>query len=284
MKVSKVCRSMVLWVQAIDMYAKVFRVVEPKIIKHKEAAGILKSVMAVLRAKQKEVEAIEEQLAKMLNELKVVEDEREKLQADVDLAAARLARAGKLTQALADEQTRWEESVKSATKQLYCTTGDVIVASGCVAYFGAFPTSYRRELEESWLKECAELQIPSSESFDLITVMADSFTVRTWNSQGLPRDSISTENGILVTRAGRWPLTIDPQEQANRWIKNMERANGLQITKLNDPSYLRILENCIRLGWPMLIEDLCETLEATLSPVLLKQTFFTGWKAFNTFR
>ncbi|CAB3255291.1 unnamed protein product [Arctia plantaginis] len=70
-KVSKVCRSMVLWVQAIDMYAKVFRVVEPKIIKHKEAAAILKSVMAVLRAKQKEVEEIEEKLAKMLDELRV---------------------------------------------------------------------------------------------------------------------------------------------------------------------------------------------------------------------
>lgn len=54
----------------------------------------------------------------------------------------------------------------------------------------------------------------------------------------------------------------------------MERANGLQITKLNDPAYLRILENCIRLGCPMLIEDLGESLEATLSPVLLKQTFF----------
>jgi dynein heavy chain, axonemal len=53
----------------------------------------------------------------------------------------------------------------------------------------------------------------------------------------------------------------------------MERDNGLVITKLNDPAYLRMLENCIRLGWPMLIEDLGETLEATLSPVLLKQTF-----------
>ncbi|XP_021206053.2 dynein axonemal heavy chain 6 isoform X1 [Bombyx mori] len=272
-KVSKVCRSMVLWVQAIDMYAKVFRVVEPKILKHKEAAAILKSVMAVLRAKQKEVEAIEAQLAKMMDELKTVEDERLKLQADVDLAAARLSRAGKLTQALADEKTRWEESVKAATQQLHCTTGDIIVASGCIAYFGAFPSHYRRELELKWIAECSELEIPSSNTFDLILVMADSYTVRTWNSQGLPRDAISTENGILVTRAGRWPLTIDPQEQANRWIKNMERDNGLQITKLNDPGYVRILENCIRLGWPMLIEDLGETLEATLSPVLLKQTF-----------
>ncbi|XP_063373463.1 dynein axonemal heavy chain 6 [Cydia amplana] len=272
-KVSKVCRSMVLWVQAIDMYAKVFRIVEPKIIKHREAAATLKGVMAVLRAKQKEVEAIEAQLAKMLDELRVVEEERIKLQADVDLAAARLSRAGKLTQALADEQTRWEDSVKSATHQLYCTTGDIIIASGCIAYFGAFPTSYRRELEAKWVSQCKELGIPASDTFDLITVMANSYTIRTWNSQGLPRDAISTENGILMTRAGRWPLTIDPQEQANRWIKNMERDNGLQIMKLNDPAYLRILENCIRLGWPMLIEDLGESLEATLTPVLLKQTF-----------
>lgn len=37
------------------------------------------------------------------------------MQADVDLAAARLSRAGRLTQALADEKTRWEESVKVIT-------------------------------------------------------------------------------------------------------------------------------------------------------------------------
>lgn len=50
--------------------------------------------------------------------------------------------------------------------------------------------------------------------------MADSYTVRTWNSQGLPRDAVSTENGILVTRAGRWPLTVDPQEQVRYIIYN----------------------------------------------------------------
>ena len=29
-KVSKVCRSMCMWVRAIDMYAKVYKIVEPK--------------------------------------------------------------------------------------------------------------------------------------------------------------------------------------------------------------------------------------------------------------
>lgn len=53
----------------------------------------------------------------------------------------------------------------------------------------------------------------------------------------------------------------------------MEKDNGLMITKLIDAGYIRVLENCIRLGWPMLIEDLGESLDAALAPVLLKQTF-----------
>lgn len=41
------------------------------------------------------------------------------MQADVDLAAARLSRAGRLTQALADEKTRWEDSVKVNKQSSY---------------------------------------------------------------------------------------------------------------------------------------------------------------------
>lgn len=69
----------------------------------------------------------------------------------------------------------------------------------------------------------------SAYAFSLIQVMADSYTVRTWNAQGLPRDAVSTENGILVTRAGRWPLTIDPQEQVLRNISFSVALNQYRI-------------------------------------------------------
>lgn len=63
--------------------------------------------------------------------------------------------------------------------------------------------------------------------------------------------------------------------QANRWIRNREANNGLKVIKLTDGNFLRTLENCIRIGMPVLCEDLGENLDPALEPVLLKQTFMS---------
>lgn len=43
--------------------------------------------------------------------------------------------------------------------------------------------------------------------------------------------------------------------QANRWIRSKEAKNGLQVIKLTDPNFLRTLENAIRMGMPVLLEE-----------------------------
>jgi len=66
---------------------------------------------------------------------------------------------------------------------------------------------------------------------------------------------------------------IDPQSQANKWIRNMEKAHNLSIIRLDQADYLRILENSIQFGQPVLLENIEEELDAVLEPVLLRQTF-----------
>jgi len=51
-----------------------------------------------------------------------------------------------------------------------------------------------------------------------ISPLPSALQIREWNLQGLPTDSLSMDNGILVTRGSRWPLMVDPQDQANRCV------------------------------------------------------------------
>eukprot|EP01042_Synura_sphagnicola_P024645 gene24645-31548_t len=64
--------------------------------------------------------------------------------------------------------------------------------------------------------------------------------------------------------------------QANVWIRKKEESNGVVITTMRDPNLLRALENCIRLGKPLLLEDVGEQIEPALEPVLQKAVFKNG--------
>lgn len=62
----------------------------------------------------------------------------------------------------------------------------------------------------------------------------------------------------------------------------MEKDAELLVIKLSDPNYMRTLENAVQFGKPVLLENVGETLDAALEPLLLKQTFkqvSTQWLA-----
>ena len=113
-------------------------------------------------------------------------------------------------------------------------------------------------------------RIPYSSDFDVERSLGDPVQIREWGIQGLPADVLSIENGIISTQAKRWPLLIDPQSQANKWIKSMEKDNNLHAIKLSNPKMLQIVENGIRLGQPILLENIEESLDPSLEPVLAK--------------
>lgn len=275
-KVSKACKSMVMWVRAMDVYARVIREVEPKKEKLRQAEAELEVVMSGLAEKQAQLKAVEDKI----NELQTMFDnsvaEKDSLMKQMSLTTARLKRAAKLTTALADEQVRWGQNVEQFNEQIGNVVGDVFIAAACVSYYGAFTAEYRQNLIDIWLEKCTELEIPTSTTVQLASILGDPYEIRQWNTEGLPRDTVSTENALLVTRARRWPLMIDPQDQANRWIRSREQKNGLKVIKLTDSTFLRTLENAIRVGQPVLLEEIEETLDPALEPILLKQTFVAG--------
>jgi len=64
---------------------------------------------------------------------------------------------------------------------------------------------------EGWVKQCSDKKIPCSDTFSLNGTLGEPVKIRAWNIAGLPVDSFSVDNGIIVDNARRWPLMIDPQ-------------------------------------------------------------------------
>ncbi|KAL4640265.1 dynein heavy chain 6, axonemal [Arapaima gigas] len=275
-KVSKACRSMCMWVRAMDLYSRVLKEVGPKRQKLAAAQAELDVTMSTLREKQKKLQEVEGHIKILQEQFSNSVAEKESLAETMALTEARLGRSGKLTAALGDEQVRWQESVATFEQEINDVIGNVFIAAACVAYYGAFTAQYRQLLIDQWTSRCQDLGIPISSGFSLVSILGDPYQIRQWNAEGLPRDIVSTENGILVTRGHRWPLMIDPQDQANRWIRSKEAHNGLKVIKLTDAGFLRTLETAVRLGMPVLLEELKETLDPALEPILLKQTFVSG--------
>uniref|UniRef100_A0A8C3XVL9 Uncharacterized protein n=1 Tax=Chelydra serpentina TaxID=8475 RepID=A0A8C3XVL9_CHESE len=212
-KVSRACKSMCMWVRAMDLYSRVVKEVEPKRQKLNAAQVRLDATMATLRDKQKKLKQVEDQIQALQDQYERSLEEKESLARTMALTQARLTRAGKLTAALGDEQVRWEESIRNFEDEISNIIGNVFIAAACVAYYGAFTALYRQLLIDCWIKKCQNLEIPISPDFSLINILGDPYEIRQWNTDGLPRDYVSTENGILVTRGRRWPLMIDPQDQ-----------------------------------------------------------------------
>ncbi|XP_060766195.1 dynein axonemal heavy chain 1 [Neoarius graeffei] len=272
-KVSRACTSICLWVRAMHGYHFVARAVEPIRQALALAQEDLATTQAILKEAKEKLDAVEEGIAALEAKYQDCLAKRDDLENKCQLCENRLIRADKLIGGLADEKVRWSETVQHLNYLVDNVAGDVLLSAGYVAYLGPFTGEYRASMFEEWLRRFTELQVPHTSEPSLINTLGNQVKIRSWQIAGLPKDNLSVENGVITQYSQRWSLFIDPQGQANKWIRTMERDNGLDVMKLSDRDFLRSLENAIRFGKPCMLENVGEELDPALDPVLLRQTF-----------
>jgi dynein heavy chain len=275
-KASKACAGLCKWVKAMDTYDRVAKVVAPKREALKRAEAQLEVTMGQLAAKQAELKEVEDGLAQLQNDFEGANQKKADLLFQVDLCGKKLVRAESLINGLGGEKVRWTEFAKELGLAYTKLTGDVLVSAGVIAYLGPFTSDFRGKATTEWIDRCVQLNIPCSDKPSLSSTLGDQVKIRQWNIQGLPTDAFSVDNGIVVFNARRWPLMIDPQGQANKWVRNMEGDNNLQVIKLSMGDYLRTIENAVQFGYPVLLENVLEELDPSIEPLLMKQTFKQG--------
>ena len=275
-KSSVACECFIKWAKGmLNLYVinkKVRPLKEKKEVAEKEA----NELSAQLEVKQKELKKIVDKVETLQRELEVAQKNKERLEKEFDECSKQLDRAFKLIDSLGTEKGRWAELAEQLKEFYVYLSGDVLVSSGMIAYLGAFTSAFRTQITEEWVSKCVSMKIPSSSTFSLQQVLGDPVKIRQWNIEGLPSDAFSVENAIIISKGLRWPLCIDPQGQANRWIKTMEKKN-IAVVKLTDGENMRrAFESGIQFGTPVLLENVAEDLDPSLTPILLKQTYTKG--------
>lgn len=261
------------WVRAMVVYDKVAKEVGPKRQKLAQAEAEVAEAEATVAAKQAELKEVMDMVADLEAQLHEANEKAKELQRNQKDCAAKLARAEKLIDGLGGEQASWSAKSKKLGLDYNNLTGDILIASGIIAYLGVFTGAYRKEACDGWLQKLSDLKIPASKEFSLSKSIGDEVKIRQWVIDYLPNDALSIDNAIILDNSRRWPLMIDPQMQANKWTKKSNP--DIKALRLNMP-YIRDLENCIQFGTPVLLENVEESLDAILDPVLQKATFKQG--------
>lgn len=269
------------WAIAMMKYYDLLKIVNPMREKVAEMNAKLVIVRKDLAEKMARLRAVEEKMAVLeaTYQEKVATEAR--LQANIDDCNKKLERAGKIISGLEGEKQRWTDTVQRLGIEFDFLVGNALIAAGMVAYSGPFTAQFRIQLENEWFEKIVSLGVKIADHVSMKEILEDPVQTKTWTAASLPNDNLSIENAIIMFKSRRWPLMIDPQSQANKFIKNLakdpeEAAAGIDMSKMSDPTLLRNLELAIQFGKWFLIENVGEELDPALEPILLKQIDKSG--------
>ncbi|KAL4470156.1 hypothetical protein ABPG72_009081 [Tetrahymena utriculariae] len=272
-KASSACKSIAMWCNAMDNYSKVAKNVNPLKEKVRDLQSKLDIKNNELKLKMNELQKVKDKVQKLQEECDKTAQIKRQLEEELERTKNRLIAAEKLQDLLADEGVRWKNQIATIDVTIQQLIGSVFLASASINYLGGFISKYRDPMIKQWVEGMQELGVPMPEIYSLADTLETPITIRDWNLQGLPNDVFSVDNGVITKQSERWPLMIDPQGEANKWIKNHERDNNLKIVRFSESHFLSVIQGAISSGYPVLIENVGERLEPSIDSVLHQQTF-----------
>ncbi|PFH38386.1 putative dynein heavy chain [Besnoitia besnoiti] len=274
-KASVAATSLCRWVRAIVVYDQVAKVVEPKQRNLEHAQAELAVAAAKLEEKKTELSEVQALVENLLAQHSAAERKKEELKAQFDDCAHRLQVAERLILDLAGEKKRWRASYRELKARLETLLGELLLTSGVLAYGGVFPAPYRQRCVSTWTATLKRRGVAVASEFDLRKAAGDALQIQTWVMNLLPNDAVSIENAIILSLSTRWPMLIDPQSQATRWLKKSHPAE-MKVLRATDDTHFRALKAAIEMGTMVLIEHCSDELDSSLEPLFARAVFKAG--------
>lgn len=269
--ISRAGYGLLKFVRAVLRYCDTYREVKPKQDRVEFLKNDLEQKAKVLEYLKLEVETLEKELEDLNKKYEKSLELRQKYRDELDVSEKRLNAADKLVTGLYSEKNRWLEMLKQLAINKENMIGTCLLSAAFLAYTGAFSWDFRKTMIfDDWLSDIVQRDIPVTTPYRIDQDLSNDVEISLWSSQSLPSDELSIQNGILTTRTSRFPLCIDPQQQALTWIRKREAHNDLKTLSFNDGDFLKHLEMAVKLGKPVLFEDVEDYIDPVIENLVEK--------------
>lgn len=268
------------WEMAMYNFNQIYLDTRPLREREAEVKKLVTEKTSMLQEKKKILKGVIDKIANLEKSFNDCIEKKEELTKKILECQVKLERAKKLTSGLSGEKDRWEKEVMRLESLAKYLPGNSIISAAMISYGGAFTSHYRTELHQLWMQKLANEQIEVEPKTSLMEFLGKPVTIQQWTMAGLPKDENSIENGIIIEKGRRWPLMIDPQGQANKFIKSLGKEyhiEGIDVVKeKEDTRLMKTLELAIQNGKWFLLENIGRELDQALEPILLQQVVKTS--------
>ncbi|KAI0033723.1 dynein heavy chain protein 1 [Vararia minispora EC-137] len=274
-RASKACGPLVKWVIAQVRFSEILDRVEPlrnEVQSLENQAEQTKQQAATII---KMIQELETSIAQYKEEYALLISQTQAIKSEMDRVQGKVDRSMKLLESLSSERARWEAGSATFDAEMSTIVGDVLLSAAFLAYAGFFDQQYREGMWHEWMSHLTEANIKFKPELGLNEYLSTADDRLSWQSKGLPADSLFTENAIMLKRFSRYPLIIDPTGQATHFLLNEYKERKITVTSFLDEAFLKVLESALRFGNALLIQDV-EHLDPILNAVLNKEIRRTG--------
>ena len=269
------CVSLANWCVAMQKCYEAYQKVAPQEEKLQKIEAEYHVKMAEVKVMEDALDVVKQKLRKLEAEHRKLSEEARILDETKEQTIYKLSNAEQLIHLLREEGERWTQTVGKLKEEEKELVGNIFLSAASTSYIGPFTAKYRQLLLQNWQEMCSKNKLVFSQDYSIINTLGNPMEMKRWNIQGLPADRISMENGILAAKTRRWPVMIDPEGQANRWVRNMEKGDNLTVVKMSaeGAEYAKAIDRCVQSGRPLLLEDVQQEFDSSLYTVLGRKTF-----------
>jgi dynein heavy chain 2 len=218
---------------------------------------------------EKKVKEYEETYAKLTGEAEI-------LKRDLKSTEELLNKAESLFSKLSGEKDRWKQQITELEISNEMIPYNSLLSSAFMTFLGYYNESVREKLYKEWTN-AINFGKHENNTKSLINFSLKESEMLKLKFDGLPTDTLSIENAIIINNSIRTVLIIDPVSKATEWFKKTitQKTTQFEVISLHDEKILTNIELAIRFGKTLLITDI-DKIESFLVPLIRGDKFKRG--------